>query len=598
MPRSSEKERLMKSRTYSKLDEGKKKALFYAAFALEEAFSKYRTALKKLEEAFNVYGKDVEEREKVVQRVVVGEEPFKKDMYVADLGQIKQLAEDEGKAFEEALRILRERLNEYAVRHGLGGLLDVSEDVARRLAEARQAELSRFSGANFGTKAYAALIAYREYALGRRGAFGIAAWYWLEVGGSAWLLYYAPITAYKNAEKAKVERPATVEELVAEALRRLFLKPGADHLHRFVELLGSGKLALMLEEAESSYVFKLFRLEVGGGLKELGVRLSIRKVEEGGIVYALDFDDIERWRGFFGQELEMAVKAAGEAGRRLLVEDRLPYMVGWVDSDVAIIRRRDENLLQMSTSHLWQLAETHALFDWSYVAVRGVGLTLEGPKPQFHAHTSLEKLDEAIRRSAEGGWLKMLGTKAGLEDLMHVKSWDDLKRWVAKNWDIVVDAAVSRLGEGVKSELEKLRNKLDDDKIAREVVAPALLLIQAERLGVNEETLKYFGAVISGAIDGDGTVYAALRMVGLTSGKYAVALLWGAALAAYGIKTKVEKFKEVFLVAAFGGDAAKLAALYFLFAPPQLEGDERIINYKLAEAVKLGPRGSTSAGRG
>jgi hypothetical protein len=90
-----------------------------------------------------------------------------------------------------------------------------------------------------------------------------------------------------------------------------------------------------------------------------------------------------------------------------------------------------------------------------------------------------------------------------------VKSWDDLKRWVAKNWDIVVDAAARRLGEGVKSELEKLRNKLDDDKIAREVVAPALLLIQAERLGVNEETLKYFGAVISGAIGGDGSVSAA-----------------------------------------------------------------------------------------
>jgi tetratricopeptide (TPR) repeat protein len=123
MPRSSEKERLMMGKAYREFDERKKKALFYAAFALEEAFSKYRTALKKLEEAFNVYGKDVEEREKVVQRVVVGEEPFKQDMYVADLEQIKQLAEEEGKAFEEALRILRERLNEYAVRYGLRDLL-------------------------------------------------------------------------------------------------------------------------------------------------------------------------------------------------------------------------------------------------------------------------------------------------------------------------------------------------------------------------------------------------------------------------------------------------------------------------------------------
>ena len=203
------------------------------------------------------------------------------------------------------------------------------------------------------------------------------------------------------------------------------------------------------------------------------------------------------------------------------MEDRFPYMGGWIDSDVAI----SGGLLQMSTSYLWQLAETQALFDWSNLTVRGVGLTLEGPKPQFHAHTSLEKLDEAIRRSAEGGWLHMLGTKAGLEDLTHVKSWDDLKRWVAKNWDIVVGAAVKRLGEEIQSELEALRNKLNDNKIAREVVAPALLLIQAERLGVNETTLRYFGAVASGAIGGDGYVSAAMKIIELTSGRCAVAVL-------------------------------------------------------------------------
>ncbi len=157
----------------------------------------------------------------------------------------------------------------------------------------------------------------------------------------------------------------------------------------------------------------------------------------------------------------------------------------------------------MSTSHLWQLAETHALFDWSYVAVHGVNLTLEGPKPLFDTKTSLENLDNAIRISAEGGWLKMLGIKE--------ESWDDLKRWIVENWGVVVDAAAKRLGEGIRSELEALRDRLNDDKIARKVVASALLLIQAERLGVNEETLKYFGAVISGAISGGGHAAAPRR---------------------------------------------------------------------------------------
>jgi len=221
-------------------------------------------------------------------------------------------------------------------------------------------------------------------------------------------------------------------------------------------------------------------------------------------------------------------------------------------------------------------------------ASHDVGLTLEGLKPQFRARASLGKLDEVIRRSVEGGWLRMLGDMEGLEDLMHVKSWEGLKRWVADHWDIVVETAVSRLGEGVRSELEVLRDMLDDDKIARETMGPALLLIQAERLGVNETTLRYFGAVVSGAIDGDGTVSAAWKNVGLAVGEREIAMLWAAALAAYDIKTEVKRSLGAFTVVASGGDAAKLAGLYFLFAPPLLEGDDRLKNHKLAEAVELG----------
>jgi hypothetical protein len=70
-----------------------------------------------------------------------------------------------------------------------------------------------------------------------------------------------------------------VEELVAETLRRLFLKPGADHYSRFVEELAkSGKSALMLEKKAKSYVFSLYRVEEGGGLVDLGIRLRIAKV--------------------------------------------------------------------------------------------------------------------------------------------------------------------------------------------------------------------------------------------------------------------------------------------------------------------------------
>jgi hypothetical protein len=408
-PKPSEEEKLMHgggAELYSKYrgDENYKRALFYAALALEEAFGVYKLVLREVAEGLR----------EAVQRVEVGEGPFKQVVYVADLGQIKQLAEDEEAAFKNALSTLRVRLNEYAVEYGLGDLLDVKEDVARRLAEAKHPELSEFNDVNFGTKAYAALIAYREYALGRRGAYGAAAWYWLEVGGSARLLYYAPITAYIKAKKARAGRSAAVEELVAEAFRRLFLKPGANHYRGFVEELAKGgRLALMFEkETESSYVFRLYRLEEGGKLVELeGVKLRIAKVEKvKAIVYTLDID-VEKGQKFFGQELEAGVKAAGVVGGRLPVNDLLPYMGGWVGSDVAIRRKGNKRMLEMSTSYLWQLAETHALFDWPYVAVHGVNLTLEGPKPLFDTKTSLENLDNAIRISAEGGWLRTLSDR-------------------------------------------------------------------------------------------------------------------------------------------------------------------------------------------
>jgi glycosyltransferase involved in cell wall biosynthesis len=215
MPKPSEEKRLMMSKTYRELDEKKKKALFYATLALEEAFGVYKSALREY----------VEERGKAVQRGEVGEGPFKQVVYVADVGRLAQLAEKEEAAFEEALSALRKRLNEYSVKYGLRDLLDVKEDVARRLTEAVYKELPELNDVSFGVKALAALIAYREYALGRRGIFGAAAWYWLEVGGSAWLLYYSPKRAYLKAEKAKAERPAAVEEMVAEAFRRLFLSP-------------------------------------------------------------------------------------------------------------------------------------------------------------------------------------------------------------------------------------------------------------------------------------------------------------------------------------------------------------------------------------
>jgi len=105
----------------SELDEKKEKALFYAVLALEEAFGVYRPVLRKVAASLK---EAVEKRE-------VGEEPFKRVMYMADLGHLTQLAEKGEAAFENALKILRKKLNEYAVKYNLRDLLNVEEGKAR-----------------------------------------------------------------------------------------------------------------------------------------------------------------------------------------------------------------------------------------------------------------------------------------------------------------------------------------------------------------------------------------------------------------------------------------------------------------------------------
>jgi len=142
---------------------------------------------------------------------------------------------------------------------------------------------------------------------------------------------------------------------------------------------------------------------------------------------------------------------------------------------------------------------------------------------------------------------------------------------------------------GALEELEALRDRLNDDKTARKVVAPALLLLQAEKLGVNEATLKYFGAVLWGVVGGDGYVSAAEKEVDLTSGEGAVALLWAVAWSAYGARPRAAGAGRVFHVVASNDDAVRLAQRYVLFGPPILE-EEGFISHKLVEAVELGSK--------
>ncbi|MFP3193117.1 MAG: PaRep2b protein [Thermoproteus sp.] len=547
-------------------DERMKRALFYATLALEEAFDIYESTSKRVTTGLK----------RAVWKEEVDVSLLKRARYVVDLVALRRLAEEEERAFEDALRILRKRLNEYIVKYDLRSFLNVDEDIARRLADAKATEFSKFNNTNFGVKAYAALLAYRDYAVGRRSAYGTIARYWLKEGGAARLLYYAPNTAYNKAERTKVEGATTVEETIAEALRRLFLKPGAEYYRGFIKkFLERGHLILE-RGAEETPVYRVV------GLKDVKLKGEREKVK----TYVLMFG--ARWREVFKHELAVVDNAVKELKEHWPLEDPLPYMLGWLASDVsidAVVGRRNK-VLHMSSSHFWQVAETKVLFGWSDAVRLRMSLTLEGPKLQLLVHAPIGKLDEAVKSSR---WLRSLGVEAG--------GWEDLKRWAIDNWRDVVDAAARWLGGGVRGELNALVKRLNDDKVAREAIAPALLLIQAEKLGIDKETVKYFAMVVSAAIGGDGYVSAAGRgKVVLIIGNRTVALLWRAVLVAYGIKAKVKDAEKTFHIVVSGDDAVKLARLYVLYGPPLLKGDKRTINHKLAEAIKLGIKTTVNIG--
>jgi len=213
------------------------------------------------------------------------------------------------------------------------------------------------------------------------------------------------------------------------------------------------------------------------------------------------------------------------------------------------------------------------------VKLVGLSPTLKGAKPIYQLKASVDVLDDEIRRSA---WLKKI--------FGEVRGWSSLKTFVRQHWDEVVKAAERRLEdvvplEEVRKAVEELKEagkNLDVDKVARELVAPALLLLSAERLG--EKTLLYIGMLTAAAIQGDGGVDAAGRTITLATGRNkAAAYLWVAVWAVAGVKPKLYESETKIYVSAHGDEAVKLAALY----GPYVDGDERLNNHKFVKTMEL-----------
>jgi hypothetical protein len=177
-----------------------------------------------------------------------------KQEFIVTAEEVKGLREAH-KRLEEVAEKLRSELNSVLASYSRSGLykekpdlyerlrphLEVDWGMAKELAEARSDELSKFGGANMGTKAYAALLS-----IARGGAYGHAAMLLADEGALADIVISTPKGAYEKAKRiAKGRREAVDpsrsrkeaagrwEDRAASALLRYLLSRAVDENLKF-----------------------------------------------------------------------------------------------------------------------------------------------------------------------------------------------------------------------------------------------------------------------------------------------------------------------------------------------------------------------------
>ncbi|MDT7870456.1 MAG: hypothetical protein RQ839_09805, partial [Thermoproteus sp.] len=311
------------------------------------------------------------------------------------------------KRLEEAAELARRELNgvlaSYSQRRDvyerLRPLLEVDLKRAEGLAEARGDELSKFGGANMGTKAYAALLS-----IARGGIYGHAAVLLAGEGALADIVLSTPATAYNKASDIASNR--------GEAVDPSRSPKGA--AGRWEDRAASALLRYLLGRADDE-------------------DLKFRRVREG-------FDVFRTYGGVEAHvdtlkvgETAASSKAAEEESRRFVEEAKgmAPDLSGtrkirhtppWLATDVSFLGR----WIEAATAHPWQAAWYIALFG-EPESIRGkASVTEEGVKLNVNMRWPREVLDRII--AGEGGELEpLLGRPVkGWRDLVDAIGWSQV----------------------------------------------------------------------------------------------------------------------------------------------------------------------------
>ncbi len=376
-------------------DEAKKDAAVIAALVL------YKTLINNAE----VYGEWAELYKWA--RDLVKEREF-----TVAAGDIERLREAQ-RRLEEVAEDVRRELNAVLALYKshnrdlyekLKPHLEVDWGMAEELAEARSDELSKYSDANMGTKAYAALLS-----VARGGIYGHVATLLMGEGALADVVLLTPKSAYEKAWEIAKGRGEAVdpsrsrrgavdwEDRTASVLLRFLIGYGeADLKFRHVEK--EGKKGRIVRGFQVFRTFGSVEAPVGElWIGESTARFNVSK-----------------------EELERLVEEAKRTAPDLSGLDKAPQYLEWRATDATTHGR----LIEAGTVHSWQLRWYFGLLGEEESFRGSASVTKEGFKLAVTAHWPREREDQILRESR---WLESLLDQ-------QVESWRELVDAINWNW--------------------------------------------------------------------------------------------------------------------------------------------------------------------
>jgi len=393
-------------------DEVERDAAVAAALVLYKTLVKNAGVYREWAEVYHWAGGLVKERE-----------------FTVKAEEVKRLHEAH-RRLEEAAEEVRRELNSVLALYALHSRdlyerlrphLEVDVKKAEELAEVRRNELSNYSDANMGTKAYAALLS-----VARGGIYGHVAMLLMGEGALADIVLSTPEGVYQKARDIAKGRGEAVdpsrmgaagcEDKAASALLRYLLGKAVDEDLVFRRVKGG---------------FEVFRAYGG-------VEVPVDALKIG--------------------EAAARSKAAEEVLRRFVQEARreAPDLSGirkiwqtleWFNTDASFTG----GWIVAATAHLWQLRWYFALFGEPELISGGASVTEEGIKPNVTMYWPREVLDRII--AEESCWLKPLLGRA-------VKSWRELVdaidwSWVLKRVEELADTLKPWIGSESANDAER-----------------------------------------------------------------------------------------------------------------------------------------------